>query len=119
MIDNIKNFFSKCFVVVLGIATVVGSVLFLKNKSGNDNTEAKKRYEDDLKELESQEKRALDDNDKKLEEKKKKLYSEKNKELKNLKKKYNSKLKKEVIRNRKSRKEMASKIAKKYGAKNR
>ena len=119
MIDKIKNFFSKCFVVVLGIVTVVGSVLFLKNKSGNDKTEAKRRYESDLKDLESQEKQALDKNDKKLEEKKKKLYYEKSRELKNLKKRYNNKLKKELIKNRKSRKEMASKIAKKYGAKNR
>jgi len=119
VIDKIKNFFSKCFVVVLGIATVIGSVLFLKNKSDNDKTEAKRRYENDLKDLESQEKQALDNNDKKLEEKKKKLYSEKSRELKNLKKRYNNKLKKELIKNRKSRKEMASKIAKKYGAKNR
>lgn len=104
---------------MLGIATVVGSILFLKNKGDNNRTEAKRRYENDLKDLESQEKQALDNNDKKLEEKKKKLYSEKSRELKNLKKRYNSKLKKEVIKNRKSRKEMASKIAKKYGAKNR
>jgi len=116
VISKVKDFFSKCFVVILGLATVVGSVLFLKNSKKDSASKEKREYEKKIRELEESRDKALEKNKADLEEKKKKLYSEKTKEMKKLKRKYKSKLSKEVVENRKSRKGFASRVAKKYGA---